>query len=194
MAFGDWLLGSSGGMQQHTTQTQGQQNVQRGLEGGLQGGMGDMFSYIQQLLSQDPQAMQQFEAPMMRQFEQSTVPMIAERFAGMGSHGAQNSSAMQQTMGQAGRELSENLGALRGQLGMGAMSQLQNLLQQGMRPTFENVYMQPTQGALGGMMAGAGTGAGMMGGQAGLSALSSLGGGGQAGANWRGGNNFKGWG
>lgn len=161
MGFMDTLFGSSGGMEQASLLNQGQQDLQGQLLGGLGGPMGQGMDWLGQLLSQDPEAMAQFEAPMMRQFEQSTVPMIAERFAGMGSHGAQNSSAMQQTMGQAGRELSESLGALRGQLGMGAMSQLQGLLGQGMAPSFENVYMQPTQGLMGGLMQGAGAGMGM---------------------------------
>jgi hypothetical protein len=158
----DWLFGSSGGLEQASLLTPGQQTLQGQLTSGLDQPMGAGLQWLQQLIGQDPAAMAQFEAPMMRQFEQSTIPMIAERFAGMGSHGAQGSSAQNLAMAQAGRELSENLGALRGQLGMGAMSQLQAMLSQGMSPTFENVYMQPTGGLLGGAAAGGAQGFGQM--------------------------------
>jgi hypothetical protein len=161
MGMMDWLFGSSGGMEQVSTLTPQQQALQNQLLGGLGGATGQGMEWLQMLLSQDPQAMAQFEAPLKRQFEQETVPGIAERFAGMGSHGAASSSAFNQTMGQAGRELSENLGALRGQLGMQALSQLQGFLGQGMAPSFENIYKQPTTGVVGGVLQGVGSGVGM---------------------------------
>lgn len=76
--------------------------------------------YLSGILSQSPEAMQQFEAPAMRQFNEEIVPGIAERFSGMG---ARNSSAFQQAMGQAGTGLAERLAAMRANLGMQATQQ-----------------------------------------------------------------------
>lgn len=95
--------------------------------GGTQGiGQNPLFqsgqSYLQNLLSGSPEAFEKFEAPYKRQFEEQTIPGLAERFSGMGA-GAQRSSAFQQALGQAGAGLSENLASLRGQLQMGALPQ-----------------------------------------------------------------------
>lgn len=82
--------------------------------------------YLSGILSQDPEMMKQFEAPMMRQFNEETVPGIAERFSGMG---ARNSSAFNQTMGQAAGSLSERLAAMRAGLGMQASGMAQDYAQ-----------------------------------------------------------------
>jgi len=118
--------------------------------------------YLQNLLSGDPSAYQQFEAPLMQQFQQQTVPAIAERFAGMGTGaGAGSSSALYNSLGQAGTNLSTNIGALRGQLQMQALPQALQYAQQpysnmmqgfGVSP-YENVYQQGQPGA-GDYMAG----------------------------------------
>ena len=76
--------------------------------------------YIQDILSQNPEMMQQFEAPYMRQFKEQIIPQLAERFAGNGSA---SSSAFNQTMAQAGTSLSERLASLRANLGMTAAGQ-----------------------------------------------------------------------
>lgn len=77
-------------------------------------------TYLQSILSQDPEMMKQFEAPYMRQFQEEIIPQLAERFSGMG---AQNSSAFQQSLGQAGAGLTERLAALRSGLGLNAAQQ-----------------------------------------------------------------------
>lgn len=74
--------------------------------------------YLQNILGQDPETMKQFEAPIMRQFNEQIVPQLSERFAGLG---AGSSSAFNQTMGQAGADLSERLAALRSNLAMQAL-------------------------------------------------------------------------
>ena len=155
-----FLFGDKGGFEQVKSQTPQQQALFNQLMGSLGGAQGSGLEWLQQILSGDEGAFSQFEAPLQRQFQQETVPGIAERFAGMGTHGAQSSSAMNQTMGQAGRELSENLGALRGGLQQNALSQLQGLMGQAYQPTFESVYRQPTMGLAGGLASGFGSGAG----------------------------------
>lgn len=83
-------------------------------------------NYLQKILSGDTSA---FEAPLMRQFNEQIVPGLAERFSGLGS-GAQSSSAFQQALGSAGADLSERLGALRGNLQMQAAPQALSYAQQ----------------------------------------------------------------
>lgn len=91
--------------------------------------MGVGTNYLQNLLSGSPEAFQQFEAPIKRQFQEQVIPGIAERFSGLGS-GAQSSSAFQQALGQAGSGLSENLAALRGGMQMQALPQALQFAQQ----------------------------------------------------------------
>ncbi len=170
----DWW-GTSGGFQQQTTQTPGQQQNFNQLLSGLGAPQGAGMEWLQNMLAGGEGAFDAYEAPFKRQFEQETIPGIAERFAGMGSGGAQSSSAMQQTMGQAGTELSQNLASLRGNLQQNAMGLLQGMMGQSYQPTFENVFMQPTQGIIPGMIQGAGAGAsqaaGMYGGMQGMKAM-----------------------
>ncbi len=165
------LFGTPGGFEQISTQTGQQQDLFSQLIAHLGGAQGAGLDWLTQILSGDEEAFGKFEAPFKRQFEQETIPSIAERFAGLGSHGSQSSSAMQQTLGQSGRELTENLAALRGNLQQNALSQLQGLMGQGFQQTFENVYRQPTQGIVGGALAGIGQGAGLYMGMQGLKGM-----------------------
>jgi hypothetical protein len=153
----DWM-GTSGGYGQQTIQNPQQQQLMSQLLSGLGGAQESGMEWLQKMLSGDEGAFSDYEAPFMRQFEQETMPGIAERFAGMGSGGSQNSSAMQQTMAQAGGELSQNLASLRGGLQQNAMGLLQGMMGQGYQPTFENTYQQPTTGIIPGMIQGAGQG------------------------------------
>ena len=104
-------------------------------------------------------------------FNQQTIPSLAERFTGMGG---QNSSAFQQALGGAGAGLNRDLAAmeqqfnmqnramdqslysdlLRGQLGQQGINQggLQSLFGLGMTPQFQNMYLNPGgTGLLGGL-------------------------------------------
>lgn len=71
-----------------------------GFEGGL---LGDLFG---------EKGFENFSAPYKKQFEEEIIPGIAERFS---AGGAQRSSAFQQQLGQAGKDLSTNLAFLRSQ-------------------------------------------------------------------------------
>lgn len=175
----DALFGTSGKVRQAQTLTPQQQALQQQLIGGLQGGPSNLpgMEYLQQLLSNDPKAFAAYEAPALRQFNQEIVPGISERFAGMGTGGAQGSSAFQQQLASAGGRLSQDLAAQRANLRGGAMSQLQGLYGQATQPSFQNFYEQPTQGAFQGLMSGVGQGigygaAGMFGG--GFPGISSI--------------------
>lgn len=87
--------------------------------------------YIKNLLSGNPEAYAAFEAPLMRQFQEQTIPGIAERFAGMGTGaGAGGSSALYNSLAKAGSDFSTNIAALRGGLQMQALPQALNYAQQ----------------------------------------------------------------
>ncbi len=143
-------------------------------------------SYIQRLLGGDTEA---FEAPLMRQFREQTIPGIAERFSAAGS-GAQSSSAFQQALGAAGADLGERLGALRGGLQLQALpqalgyaqapaSQIQDILglqTQALVPKRRSAWQEALLGLSGGL--GSGIGAGLTGGFGGFGSavLKGLGG------------------
>ena len=72
-----------------------------------------------------------FEAPHMQQFQQETLPMIAERFAGAGAQGgALSSSGFGQALSSAGSNLQTNLAQMKSQMGMNAANTLMNFYNQ----------------------------------------------------------------
>lgn len=101
-------------------QQSGLMNMIMQLLSGQGGEMGGPFGYLQELLSGSPEAFSKFEAPYQRQFQEETIPGLAERFSGQG---AQRSSAFGQALSSAGAGLSENLANLREQLRTGAATQ-----------------------------------------------------------------------
>lgn len=106
---------------------------------------GQQQSALNQLLQQglsnsNPQAMEQYAK---NQFNQEVIPSLAERFAQTG--GRATSPAFASQLGQAGANLSTNLGALRSQFGM-------QQLGLGLSPSFENIYIPQSQGAAGNIL------------------------------------------
>jgi len=122
-------------------------------------------SYLQQMLSNDPNAYAQFNAPYMQQFQQQVIPGLSERFAGMGTGaGGLNSSGFNQSIAQAGSGLQSTLASLREQLRGQASQQALGYAQQpysntlaglGLRP-HENIYKAPTEGVGQSLLSGAG--------------------------------------
>jgi len=78
------------------------------------------------------------------QFQQQTVPSLAERFTSMGSGASLGSPAFTSQLGQAGAGLEEGLAAQRGQYGLQQQQMLMSLLGLGLTPQFESAY-QPRQ-------------------------------------------------
>jgi len=114
-----------------------------------QGLQQNILSMLPQLLSSTSQQGFDFKpiAEQARtQFQQQTIPSIAERFTGLN---AQGSSAFKQSLGQAGAGLEQGLGALQSQYGLqqqGLNQQLlSNLLHHGLQPSMENVYFPRQQ-------------------------------------------------
>lgn len=142
------ILGSSGKQdkgkfKQVPTMNPQQMAILQQLLGGVGGSLPSAFGHLQGILGNDPQTMEQFSAPYMRQFREQTIPELSTLFAGLG---AGSSSGFQQALGQAGAGLEENLASLHGNLKNNAITQLQGLLGAGMQPSFENIFMkgQPT--------------------------------------------------
>lgn len=152
----DFLFG--GDMKKVATMSPGQNNflqqILQMLQGGGKLGQGNNQSldYLQQLMNPDSEAVNQFTQPYMNQFNQQTVPGLAERFAGMGAlGGGLSSSGFGQSLSAAGGNLQSNLAQLKAGLGQQAAGQLMNqygnFSQQalGAQPFG---YTQPTQGLL----------------------------------------------
>lgn len=133
--------------QQLPTLTPQQQSVLSQLLGNVQNALPPAFSYLQNLLQDNPESYNDYEAPYMRQFNEQIVPGIAERFSGLGA-GSQRSSAFQQALGQAGAGLSESLAGQRANLRQNSISQLQGFLGSGLRSPFETAYMPAQQSGL----------------------------------------------
>jgi hypothetical protein len=151
----NFLFGQKGKFEQLPTVTPQQKAILDQLLGGLGGPLGSGLENLQQLLSGDPEAFEAFAAPARTQFEQQTVPGIAERFTGLGE-GAQRSSAFGQTLGQAGAGLEEALSAQRAGLQSQALQQLQGLLGAGMTPQFQTAQIPGQGGALQGLFSSLG--------------------------------------
>ena len=146
----DDLLNAISGMrggQQDVTQNQNYQQGQDWLQ--------SMFN--------DPQFFDKFEAPLQRQFQENTVPDLANRFASMGSGGSLGSTAFRNQMGREGSNLSTNIAALRGGMQQQGVNQsmqyaqqpFQNLMQmyqQALSQPVNNQYM-PANAGIGNMAA-----------------------------------------
>lgn len=93
-------------------------------------GFGQGMDYFQDLLGGGEGGFQKFAAPYMRDFQEQTVPQLAERLTAQGGGGGRSSAAAQ-AFGQAGAGLQEKLAALRSSLQGGAAQQLLNTFFQG---------------------------------------------------------------
>ncbi len=103
----------------------------------------------------DPEFFKNFEAPMMRQFNEETVPGLANRFASMGSGGSTGSTAFRNQLGREGSNLQTNIAAMRGGMQQNAIPQLmqsanmpfQNMMQlynTALQPQPNNIYQPPS--------------------------------------------------
>jgi len=146
LGFLDNMLNNIKGQNQDITQDQ---NYQQGQD------------WLHSLFN-DPEFFKSFEAPLQRQFQENTVPELANRFAGMGSGGSMGSTAFRNQLGREGSNLSTNIAALRGgmqqqgvnqslQYGQQPIQNMMQMMQQALQPT-QNVYQPPTAGPMGDIM------------------------------------------
>lgn len=141
------------------------QNIQQ--QPGYQTGM----DWLQGLFN-NPEFFNQFEAPLQRQFQEQTVPELANRFAGMGSEGALGSTGFRNQLAREGSNLHSNIAALRGNMQQNAIPQLlgysqqpfsnyMSLLQSALTPT-KNTYQPASSGFFGGIAPAAASGFGQL--------------------------------
>ena len=113
-------------------------------------------SLLGQLLSGSPEAMEAYQAPAMRQFNEQIMPSIAERFSSMSASG-QRSGAFNRAAAGAGASLAENLQAQRAGLQQNALQQALGLYQAPLGvQAFQPMMRQAQPGLLQGLMGGAG--------------------------------------
>ncbi len=127
--LGEFLFGSSGGIKKKQVYTPGQMNFLNQLLQSLgQKGEGNFLDYYKNILSgQGGEDFESFADPFRKQFEQETVPMLAERFAGLGGTGmggALSSSGFGQQLSMAGSNLNSQLAQLFAGLRSNAAQQL----------------------------------------------------------------------
>jgi len=133
-----------------------QLNQMLGLQGQLGQGYQNSLGYQQQMMDPSSEAVNQFAQPYMNQFEQQTVPGLAERFAGMGAMGGGlSSSGFGQALSSAGGNLQAQLAQLKAGLGQQAaqslMGQYGNMMGMGLNAQPFG-YTQPQQSGYGGFM------------------------------------------
>lgn len=132
--IGEFLFGSKDRIKKRSLLNKDQQSalkdfLQQGIETRPLYNAGS--SYLQNLLSNSPEAFQAFQEPYLQNFQQKIVPTIAERFAGGGTGaGGTLSSAFANSLAQAGRGLQTDLAALRGGQQLGGLGQALNYAQQ----------------------------------------------------------------
>ena len=96
-----------------------------GPQGSLGQGMQGGIDLQKQLMDPSSEAVNQFAQPYMNQFNQETVPGLAERFAGMGGMGGGlSSSGFGQSLSSAGGNLQSQLAQLKAGLGQQAAQSL----------------------------------------------------------------------
>lgn len=149
------------GMQQYPTMSRGQKQLhkQRGMQArqlaAPGGGYNSSIDILSQMLNPQSEIYRNFEAPYRREFEEQTIPNLAERFAGFGAQGgALSSSGFGQALGAAGAGLQEKLAYLKENLRQSAIERLMNqynLLSEGYINNPEFAYANQQGGGSPGM-------------------------------------------
>jgi hypothetical protein len=98
-------------------------------------------------LFSDPDFFKSFEAPIQRQFQEETIPGLANRFAGMGTGGALGSTAFRNQLGREGSRLHEMIASLRGGLQQQGVNQSLAYAQQPVSNYLNQLqtFLTPTQ-------------------------------------------------
>jgi hypothetical protein len=162
--FSNLLWGTPDKLQKLPTMSPEQQqlfnNLLQMIGGGgqLGQGYGQAMGGLQDYLDTSSQAYEKFADPYMRQFEQQTVPQLAERFAGtspMGG-GALSSSGFGQALSAASGNLQSELASMKTGLQRQAindmMQQYQSMLGMGLgTQPFAYTYQPGSPGIVGGM-------------------------------------------
>ena len=148
MAFMDFMFGKSSKTKTKNIFDPQQEKLLDQLLGALQSNLGSGVQNLQNILGGDEETFEAFQRPARRDFEQKTLPTIAERFTGLFGEGSQRSSAFGQALGTAGRELEENLFSQRIGMQSDALSQLLSFLGPALSPRKHQYQTQRQPGFL----------------------------------------------
>jgi hypothetical protein len=146
MAFFDFLFGKEDKVKKLESLSPEQKQILQQLLGNIQGlggqgGYGQAINLLQQYLDPNSEVYGNFEAPYRQEFEQQTIPNIAERFAGAGAQGgALSSSGFGQALGAAGANLQTNLAQMKSGL---QRQSIQDILGQYSTMTGQGLGIQP---------------------------------------------------
>ena len=136
-------------------QQQTEQQLQQATQGrGAPGAFGESADYYRDILSQDPNMMQQLDAPEMNRFYNETIPGLSEQYGGLGGNSFQDGAS------HAGKSLSERLRAMRSGLRSNAASNLSSMGQFALQPRVENIHRPETSGFFQNIAHGVGVGVG----------------------------------
>lgn len=170
----DFLFGNKPENKQQSVLTGGQNNLLNQIISQLgqmqNGGFGDAMSILQQYLNPESDIYKNFEQPYLNEFNQQTVPGLAERFSGMGAMGGGlSSSGFGQALSSAGGNLQSNLAAMKTDRQRQSINDFLGQYNQqsgqalGTR-AFENQYYPGTGGLFGNLLGSLGSGLGSAGG------------------------------
>lgn len=128
------LMGGGSGMRKVPTLSKSQQQlvnnqIQQALQlQGHGGGYQNAIGLLQQYLNPQSDIYNNFEQPYLDEFNQQTIPGIAERFAGFGGGqgGALSSSGFGQALSSAGANLQTNLAQMKSGMQRNAILDLLN--------------------------------------------------------------------
>ena len=110
-------------------QTSGLQQLLSMLQGSGAEGFEQAMQHLMGILSGSDESFASMEAPIMRQFQEQTLPQLQERITSQFGEGG--SSGQAQILGRAGATLQENLAAQRGEMQQMAVRQLLDTYMQG---------------------------------------------------------------
>lgn len=159
--LGKFFFGSKEKHKRKPTLLPGQEDLLSQLMEALQGrggggAFGQSSDYYRDILEDNPELMEQFFSPEMRNFNEEIIPGLSEQFAGMGSGGL-SSSGFRNAAVQAGTNLQERLAAMRAGLKQNAAAGLSGLGQTGLGNFSQDVITkQGSQGFLAPFSYGAG--------------------------------------
>lgn len=167
MSFWDFFTGTRGKVKQYSTLSPAQQALQNqqisaSMGRGAGGAFGEASDYYRNLLGNESQDLEAFQAPEMRRYREQTIPDLAEQFAGYGSgSGSLSSSGFRNAAVSAGTDLGERLAQIRANLRQSAAQGLSGMGESALQSRQENVFQPGTQGLLSslGPAIGAGIGA-----------------------------------
>lgn len=120
-----------------------QQQFQGSALQGTQSLTPSVFDYLQSILSNQPEAFEDFERPYQEQFQEQTVPFLLDRFLGGQEKG---SGSLNLALAQAGRQLSGDLATQRARLRESAINQLNNYANIGLNKQNTPYIQQGTPG------------------------------------------------